>query len=279
MEDNAEGLKKWYYRILLGFAGLTGVVSCFLIPGFLIKAWKMKDREYYIQTGILLFSAALQIIAVFAYPDSDKPERFLTTSLPVILSIIWTKTIALPFAGLGGAQLFAVKMKRMQFLNAHEFGNFGYILFFMLVIFLTLVYQGKERGKQLLILGSYCLITLPSIFASLGDKTIYIDPIVGGRYFYVPSVILLIFICSNIYFTRGVISMTRSALCIILIAASLITGALMYKPSVGFVANENWPRWSEEVEKWEKDDTYILRIWPQYGDDQWVIRLGAPQSQ
>lgn len=279
MEDNAGGFKKWCYRILLGFSGLTGVVSCFLIPVFLIKAWKGKNREHYIQTGILLSAAAMQVIAVLSAFDADKPDRFMTTSLPVILSIIYTKTIVLPFAGFRWASVFATKMKMLLFSNKHEFAVFGYIFFFLIVLFIVLVFQGKERGKQMMILGSYCLLTLLSIFASLGDKSIYIDTFIGGRYFYVPSVILIIFIYSNIDFSGGAVRMARSVLCVLLITASIITGAIVYKPSVMFVANESWPRWSEEVEKWEKNGSYILMIWPQYGDGgQWGIKLRGPSQ-
>jgi hypothetical protein len=273
MEDDANGFRRKFYGILLCISGLTGVVSCFFLPLFLLKAWKTKKSAYYMQTWILSFCAGIQILAVLASTHGTSPERFVTTSLPVILSIIWTKTIVLPFAGLNWANTFAFKMAMMHFFDSQGFAVFGYALLFLLLLFLFLVFQGKEPFGQLLILGSYFVITLLSIFGSLGDKARYIDAFFGGRYFYVPSVILMVFIYSGIDFTNGAVRMARSTLCVLLIAASLVTGAIVYRPSIRFVAHENWPRWSEEVERWEKDKSYAPKIWPQNENSPWVIEL------
>ena len=64
MEDmgNPSLRKVWCYRILLALSGLTGVVSCFITPLFIFKAWTKKRRENTIQASILVICSMLQFL-------------------------------------------------------------------------------------------------------------------------------------------------------------------------------------------------------------------------
>jgi len=59
MEDmgNASLRRVWCYRILLVLSGLTGVVSCFITPLFIFKAWtkKRKDVKILFRQAFLLY--------------------------------------------------------------------------------------------------------------------------------------------------------------------------------------------------------------------------------
>jgi len=62
--DSAGVSKKWFNRLFLFMASLTGVLACFLTPAFIWKYWKQKNRENGIYASILLF-ACLVHVAVF----------------------------------------------------------------------------------------------------------------------------------------------------------------------------------------------------------------------
>ncbi|MHB8259114.1 MAG: hypothetical protein ACYDCN_03440 [Bacteroidia bacterium] len=57
-------LQKYLFRILLLVGGLTGPASILFTPTFLLKAYREKSKEKYIQASILSVCAILQIVVI-----------------------------------------------------------------------------------------------------------------------------------------------------------------------------------------------------------------------
>ena len=83
---------------------------------------------------------------------------------------------------------------------------------------------------------------------------------VQGRYAVIPGVLLLF----TTYRMFQILSGNFKVFCIVLISISLIAGSYEYKSNnkyKHFLTCINCPDWKNEVSKWRKDDTYILKIW------------------
>lgn len=287
MDDETENkIINWCYRILLIFSGLTGPVSSFLAPIFIFKAWDKKKKEPIAQAGILLLCIIVQILAVMLSIKSN-PEistrRFNNINPPNILSIMFTRTIALPLFGHSIANFFAKVFYKIHLFGYMEFNVLGVILFFLLAMFFRFIYRSVEPKRQMMILGSYFLITVLSIISSTGNKGVFFDIETCQRYIYVPNILMMLFIFSNIPFenVKDILRINQSRVCIALLMASLFLGGIVYKASMKNYtstdwknyASTDWPKWSVEVTKWEHDQNYRLKIWPQWEKMQWTVKL------
>jgi len=299
MEDvgNITTVRKWSYRILLVFAGLTGPVSCFLTPLFMYKAWSNRTREHIVQAGILSICALVQLLVVlmFVHQNALPITRFKGLDVSTLLSIIWVKTIVLPILGPKTAYtFFAEAAKRISRIGYHEV-----LLFVLLIVFFKSLISRVAPQKQMMILSSFILLTVISTFAADDPhKTSFImasNPIPGGRYFYVPNILIKILLFSGIPYalmeiiisphtplnkTKELFGKVQPLLCSLLLILSLYTGIIYYKDAIMIkpFVNNTWPKWTEEVSKWEQDRNYKLRIWPKWCAGCFMELKGRPSD-
>ena len=297
MEDvgSITPVRKWSYRILLVFAGLTGAVSCFLTPLFMYKAWSNRTREHIVQAGILSICALVQLLVVlmFVHNNTLPVGRFKGLDVSILLSIIWVKTIVLPILGPETAYtFFASAARRIRNIRYHDI-----LLFVLLIVFFKSLISRVTAQKQMMILISFFLITVISTFASDDPvKIIYImDPLTAPRYFYVPNILIKILLFSGIPYalmesiiapnillnkTKESLGNVQPLLCSLLLILSLYTGIIYYKDAkmINPYVNNTWPKWTEEVSKWEKDRNYKLRIWPMWCAGCFMELKGRPSE-
>ncbi len=257
--DGASRFRVHAYRVLLVLAGLTGPVSCFLAPLFLLKAWRERQREDRIHTGILLACTLVQLTVLWSLRHEPAvARRFAVVDVPTLASIVWTNTIVWPFGGLPLAQAFADVIFRACSGGRLPFVVLGLLLLCLEVLLLWCIAAPVETSARRALLGSYLLLTVLSIMAgtsSLPDKAALMQPGLGGRYFYVPTVLLLLLLLVNIQ--RDLFASARSLFCLALLAAALIWGARAYQPPPA-----TGPDWPMEVRRWQEDAEYRLHIWP-----------------
>jgi len=80
----------------------------------------------------------------------------------------------------------------------------------------------------------------------------------------------MILIFSNLELNKSAFKSTRFVFYTALLLISVTFGALHYKKTV--IVSNDWPKWSEEVLKWEQDPEYALKVWPQW-DPGWKMTL------
>jgi hypothetical protein len=254
-------LKQGAYCVLLLLAGLTGAVSCFLAPLFVIKAWWEPTRPSVIHAAVLLACFAVQgSIAWSVRTDPGVARRFGDLDLPTLASIVWTNTILWPFLGLDLARGFARVLYATLEVGRAQFTLLGCGLLLQEVVFLWYVSSKVERRPRLLILGSYALLTGLSALLSGGshpEKTALMSPGYGGRYFYVPNVALLTLLLSNLEWPANHRLDHRSVLCSALLVAAFMFGARQYR-----ALQVTGPDWRVEVAQWQANPEHRLRIWP-----------------
>ncbi len=261
--------RRWLYRGILVVAGLTGVVSCFLVPLFALRAWLHRTREHWVQFSILCVCAIVQGIIVVASAEGHGgvDSRVQLPNVPLLGVLLWLKTFMLPLAGVGVSEQVATGLHNLLNEQQHVFSLVGALLLLALGVVLALLTRGREWKSKVLMVGSYLLVALLSFAFSLGDKIQYLTPALGARYYYGPSIMLLLLILANTYRSPRHSEALRALMCSVLLVMALTTGTLAYRSTV--VANESWPRWRAEVAKWRSNPAYELQIWPQ----GWTIKL------
>jgi hypothetical protein len=268
-EEKRSASVKLFHGCILVLNGLTGVLSCFMIPAFLYKYLKTKTKSLAIYTGILSTSLILQgfvFIAALLRHDPEVAFR-LVKSDPVNLFI---KLVSFQFSApfFGHLLLTTPKMEDFGFeirkviFNLSGFDNFrteSQVITFLvgsIVLLLLLVLFIKARKN----LDVKCIIVLLMVIIPM--STLFsVQMSSGPRYTYVPSIVMVFFLVSllkNWELTR----FAHSIACLLLLF-SLILNSLEYQRSVAETAySKDWLPWKDEVRKWRQYNNYDLAIWP-----------------
>jgi hypothetical protein len=276
MEDmnRAGPARRWVYGALLLVCGLSGPVSCFLLPIFILKAILQRNRETLIQIGILILCVAVQGWAWWVSREAGLTlaSRLGSLDLPTVVAVIFNRTMVAPILGQTFAGTSAAWLTGIRKASLSQFGwlSFGLGLG-MVGLFSALCWRNLKRNG--LILGSFLLVVILSVVTALvppeAGKIILVFPQAAIRYFYAPSVMFLLLLLANIQLNRVNFKQWQTFLCIALLAVGLATGAAHYKPDIKQFMAVNWPRWEYEVYRWQTDHNYELRIWP----DGWRMKF------
>ena len=266
--------RRWIYRALLLFCGLSGPVSCFLLPMFIFKAISERHRESTLQIGILGLCVIVQGWAWWVSRSAGLTlaSRIGNLDLPSIMAVIVNRTMVAPILGQTFTGTSATWLAGIRKSSLSQFGwlSFGLGLG-MAGFFSALCWRNLKRNG--LILGSFLLVASLSIVTALVPpqvgKIVLVNPQAGIRYFYAPSVMFLMLLLANVQLNMANLRKWQTLLCIALLAVSLATGAAHYKPDIKQFMSVSWPRWEFEVYNWQVNHNYELRIWP----DGWRMKL------
>lgn len=268
--------KKWAFRFLLVCAGLTGCISCFLLPLFFLKARWEHNRERRIQAYILAACPIIQIFALWvSIRNNTIPNRFFILNLPLFGSMLWTQIISLLFFGISKANEFA-RFIGLNQTNFFRFELIGLLLLSIESLFFFYVSSKLVLRQRVILMGSFFLLIILSIVAGKGnesDKLLLIFIGNSPRYFYAPNVILMFLIIANIKWQGNIFDRIRSCLLTIFLGIALILGSVQYFKFISIT--DSGPKWTEEILKWKKDQTYNIEIWPAC----WHMKLSQSPGQ
>jgi hypothetical protein len=82
----------------------------------------------------------------------------------------------------------------------------------------------------------------------------------GGRYFYVPAVLMLLLMLSGIRWESSTLGRWRSALCGAIVLLSLAVNPRHFRE--GLIVDASWPDWAAEVARWRQDPSRERQVWP-----------------
>jgi len=264
----------------LGLAGLTGVISCFMAPAYLLRAAKEKSREYFAYAGMLLFCLGVHLAVLLQAVLTNSAEvscRFVSNHLDSLLYKTIVYQFAVPFTGRGIFEQASVVAVGSG-LKANLENIFGvnllvYDLFMipmaigMMVMLITaiIIWQQRSRLDLQLIALSLLTVSVLSNICSAGLSG-------GPRYYFLPSLMLLtLFI--GFWELKKIRVLTALTGCIIL-STLLLNGyeyrSIMLKQAV----KPDYPDWQTEVEQWRKFPAYEINIWPA----PWKMMLSRQQA-
>jgi hypothetical protein len=264
----------WLYRALLLVCGLSGAVSCFLLPMFILKAFFKRDRETLIQTGILAVCVLVQGWAWWVSRETggSLAMRFSNLDLPTVVAVIVNRTIVAPILGQTFTGSSAAWLSHLRQVSLSQFTwlSIGLVVG-VTGLFCTLCWRDLKRNA--LIVGCYLFVAILTVVTALVPpemgKIVLVNPQAGIRYFYAPSVMFLLLLLANIQFNRVSLKQWQTLFCVALLAVALATGADHYQSDIMQFTNVTWSRWEYEVYAWQVNHSYTIRIWP----GGWTMRL------
>lgn len=248
--------------------GLTGILSCLLIPAFFFKYIKTRSRQILHQTIILTSCMAIQLgVYLYAYlnKSEDLSVRFINSSFAYIMSKIIKFEFSVPFFGLELYETDAFNNAETIFrttishvvgpaIISSEYGLLEIVLGILIICFLAvLAVKIIRRLETQLILISLASVTMISTYFSINRSG-------GPRYTFAPSIMILVLVISAIN-DQTIHSLIRY-FATILVVLSVVVSLIQYRRVMAFAYNPAWPLWQFEVYKWQCDPGYQPKIWP-----------------
>ncbi len=235
-------------RIFLLTAGLTGTISCFLLPVFIIRWLYDKGKDVLMLIIILCFTSIVQFLYIFT--SHHLGARLSYPGLNPLLTTWMHQFLIWPIFGWRSGQVF----------NKHSINLIAFII--LVVIFAITARSKYYRRRSVLTIISFFLVSMLSLLGSIRMSG-------GWRYAYAPAVILLSLFVMNIYDKSKIVSFVS----LLMVLLSVILWVPYYRASLKPWVVPNGPVWVEEVQIWRKDPSYPLKIYPQWEGAKWSLIL------
>lgn len=250
--------------IIIFLAGLTGIYACILTPVYFFKYLIFKTRQDFINFGVIFCCTIIQLSLIFYSKISNLiySEKIHAVNFDIFINYIYNVVVKV-FLGTS-----FTKYIYLNYLNLDL--NLIVIIIsfiFLLLIFITYSLFKKNRilnveNNFLIISTFYCFIS-----TSFAVMTGAVAEYVGGRYavlpsFYLLSILLIAYMTLNKFNIKFFF--------LFLITFSILSGAYEFRPPTNNVKHQylkyldciNCPNWDAEVDKFEKNINYGLKIWP-----------------
>jgi len=256
-------------------AGLTGVVSCFMVPVYLWRSIREKSREFFAYAAILFLCLLVHTGVLFEALLSRSPElsgRFINNSFAAMLGKTVVYQFAVPFTGRGfyeqqflvaiGARIkTTVENIFSVYLLIHDLFIIPVIIG-LAVIMMTIIIIWQNRSRLEVQLITFALITV-SILSNLCS----VNSTGGPRYYFIPSLILL-----TLYIGITDLKSYRPlvAAASLLVMTTLLGNGYEYRSIMRKQAyRPDYPDWRSELVLWKMDPAYQINIWP----SSWKMNL------
>lgn len=250
--QHSSTLKKFTYRAVLIFSGLSGVLACFLVPAFFFKWLRSRSKEDLVQCSLLSITGLIQITILLAcIINSDSfitSHRMNKPGLELPLSMILFQFVY-PFLGLA---MFKLSGTVQMFVG----------LIILLYFTLELCRDMKDPQKLPLILSFLFVFILSSLLS--------VDIVYVPRYAYFPTVVMFLYLLTK---SEGDTGKIKKFIPKLLLITMVMFNSLGYRSQADNFYSENWPKWRDEVVIWEKDHNYHIRIWPLHNNVRWEMQL------
>jgi hypothetical protein len=264
--DLAAG-RKWLYFLLLVFCTLSGPYTVFLAPAFVLKSTMERSpeskRQAWVVVGGVVVQAALHLWTRFAFPFS--PSRLADNLWSERLVSLFVGDVIYAFFGydltpiltntLGLGPVF--EGEPVSFWSTRIAGLMCALALLVVVWFVA----GRARRRIDLLPSLSFVLVLFALFIIVPDAS--------NRYVVVPGTTLLLAVFTVA--VRGEKNWRRSG-ATFLLSAAIATGVAAfwrdlpreYSPLGRAVGR---PIWSQEVQRWQDDPDYRMRIWPYVGPE------------
>lgn len=268
-KEDITPLRKKLYRGVVLVGGLSGAQPLFLFPAYLLKAWRSRQKEEYVLTGLLFFAGIVQVVAfgsAAAMEDPYMKTRFGSIAFDLDMFLTWH--FVEPYFSLSILESSTYQTINMYLTEYFSRQNFDYIgrLLALLVTGITLVMVvSKIRNIycQLIAMSWGCVV----LFSTLLSLQMFSAP----RYAFAPAAILLVFHvgANNAYNFRGSLRIL-SGLFVTIVLLSAIHDA---RGPLRIYHSMDLPQWRSEISEWKSDPRRPILIWPQFNVKSWRIDL------
>lgn len=267
--DRRKQLSGYAARVgYLILAGLSGVVSCFLIPAYLWRAVRGKSREFFGYAAVLFICLLVHAGVLLEAMHSRSPElsgRFIFNSFETVLGKTVVYLFAVPFTGRGIYEQQFLVDTGTGIKNSIEnfFGIHLYIFdMFMIpviiglaVIMLTAVIIWRNRSQL-----EVQVITVALLTVSILSNLCSVNSAGGPRYYFIPSLILLTLFMSinEMKSYKPLVAVTALLVVTTLLGNGYEYRSIMYRQAY----RPDYPAWRTELILWKTIPSYQINIWP-----------------
>ncbi len=269
--------RKWIYRVLLLFCGLSGLYSSVLLPSFFIRWFGDRKRESLVQLAIVAAYTVFQgvVVVVLAlthgiHQDGLGGDRFMLPGLGQGATQVLHWQVLQPMVGAESAMYLIYRFLWGKLgIDSVDSAAAGLVSALAIMAVIALLVLWNRKALQLALASAFVSISLFTLVGSLGG-------VAGVRYAILPSFILIAMLLNNVHLltdsTRGVSTRLCGAVCTILLLMSLATGVRNYcKLDMLAGYQEGSPLWREEVRKWRENPATRLRVFPYPGADCTIV--------
>ncbi len=240
--------------------GLTGVPSCILAPGFLLRAALDRSRPHLVIGFILVVCVVVELGIILSHDIGG--GRIFTLDPQVLVLPTLMQTILVPLLGAAIVEYFGshiqADLPRLGFWAAGS----GLIAFAIVAIVSVTAWSGERRRHVTIItlLWLWAGTSVINTFGSLGNPVGLIGPLNGGRYYLLGAVAfsLLLALCTNVP-NRIAATMAICTLGLIVVVSSAVSVGHRHWRSV---FTSGGPSWRHEVERCGTERPCRVTIWP-----------------
>ncbi len=244
--------------LIILLAGFTGVYTCVLLPIFFFKYLKFKTLQDKYNLIILLFCTISQLILiVFAKTTNLLYEGKLHT---VDINLINNYFYNVPVKAFLGKNL-----SQFIFNNLNINTQLAFFLIYILSLLIAayLIYYFK-KNKNIFNNNKFVFNSLLYSFFSISVLVLIggVGEYVGGRYAALPSFYLITLALFLAIITNN---LNLKIFLHLILFISILSGAYEFKNNnklKKYLICVDCPNWSFEVEKFNKDNNYDIKIWP-----------------
>lgn len=258
---------------VLALAGLTGVVSCLLLPFFWIQYAWTRDRNKLYESVVLTCVSLIQVTVVILDPVRE-PHWYLN----IAAFVLFTKQWVVPIFGSHVAAEFSSFARHHQLFNSTPLALLTALPYVALGFGLA---HWGNRSAWLLAAASlwvaFISFLMSAVPQGVDGSLRHLSELNGGRYYYAPNVLLALALLEPLVekrFLRQQYSRAFRAGCLALLGLMAIVGTHDF--ATGWQRHK-WffegPSWPVEVRNWQENNQNELHIWPR----PWILKL--PKSE
>ncbi len=246
-----DGIGRLRLAILL-IAPMSGPGNAFLWPLFVLRAWRERSTERWLQVAVMALGIAIQAALVLSAPIENRP---FGAPLHVVLAVFGIEHVVLPLLGGPATQPLAIALYL-----AFEAGHPPFWIIALPVPVLGVLglaaWRRADSTTLWLFLAAIWLAAISYYTALTPNKPNQLLLGLGMRYAFAPT--LLLGIC-----LVGLAATTPAPL-----LRHIATGAVWWLLAVGTSsyhdnpAFDTGPNWSKEVAAWRANPAHPIQLWP-----------------
>lgn len=253
LESPAEGnSKRILYMIILMIAGLTGPLACFILPVYLYKLYKVKNKYFLILMLTLFFGTCFQLYSIVqsSAQEAIHHSRFSGFNLE-------------RFARSYLSEFFGILRAMPPNGNARKYTA---ALIFCYVVYILI--DSRKRNKD-----EVKYFYLSFIFSSVLTLLCAVNSLGAPRYGFMPVFILTMLIVGDITTNAEIIPKFRYYISLLIIVVVSVSSVFYYQDD----RNKDYvgAAWATQINTWKKNHSYLIRVYPQKWKGR--MRLELPE--
>jgi len=259
--DPVRGWNSWFRSMLIFLGALSGPTTWFLLPLFVARAVIDRSWPRAMQAAVLAAGVLLQVVFWFQAGQVNGASF----NLSAVIYAFFVHTLLIPWLDYRSADAIAGGLLKLAATGiVPVWLALAEVLFTCLVGVLLWL---RGRAACFWMFAAAIVIAVPSYAAARGGTLDLINIGAGGRYAFVPQVLIALVLLGVAVTGKTWIGMSARVGVVWL----LVIGIFEFHDDPVHRSYNEGPRWVDEVAAWRQDHTHVLRIWP----EGWTVDLNV----